>query len=144
MGTLMLKKLRSCKSFGRPVKLGFSMWHRSCSPVKVQKFSRCLTHSPIYLQIWVQHTISMPFLIANVMNITLVFFRIFLLLSLDRVTYLTETWVPLLARSGVRITTSVVLRRRRSSILSCRRDCVASLSPVITVNVRPYVRHTTY
>ena len=25
-GTLMLKKIRSCKSFGGPVKLGFSMW----------------------------------------------------------------------------------------------------------------------
>ena len=26
MGILMLKKIRSCKSFGGPVKLGFSMW----------------------------------------------------------------------------------------------------------------------
>ena len=26
MGILMLKKIRSCKNFGGPVKLGFSMW----------------------------------------------------------------------------------------------------------------------
>ena len=43
-GILMLKKIRSCKSFGGPVKLGFYMWLpvlQSCP--KVQKFSGCLT-----------------------------------------------------------------------------------------------------
>ena len=39
MGILILKKNRSCKSFGGPVKLGFSM---SSGLVKAQKFSRCL------------------------------------------------------------------------------------------------------
>ena len=28
MGILMLKKIRSCKNFGGPIKLGFSMWLR--------------------------------------------------------------------------------------------------------------------